>query len=144
MGRSERTAGTDSALQRWCSVSAALILGTVASTMEAFRARRAEQQQLLSRIEADTERQKAEDALRQTADARTEARTALKAFNFSEANRLIEAYTKEGKNLSYVDVFTPMLDSQGKARPELFGPDKLHMNATGYELWKGIIAPLLK
>ncbi|MGA2247024.1 MAG: protein kinase [Verrucomicrobiota bacterium] len=73
------------------AVSAALILGTVASTMEAFRARRAEQQQLLSRIEADTERQKAEDALRQTADARTEARTALKAFNFSEANRLIEA-----------------------------------------------------
>lgn len=61
-----------------------------------------------------------------------------------EANRLIEAYAKEGKNLSYIDVFTPMLNSEGHARPELFGPDKLHMNPAGYELWKGIIGPLLK
>jgi lysophospholipase L1-like esterase len=61
-----------------------------------------------------------------------------------EANRQIEAWTKEGTNLHYVDVFTPMLGADGQARPELFGPDKLHMNAAGYELWKGIIAPLLK
>ncbi|HWE94201.1 MAG TPA: SGNH/GDSL hydrolase family protein [Tepidisphaeraceae bacterium] len=61
-----------------------------------------------------------------------------------EANRLIEAYTKEGKNLFYVDVFTPMLDKDGKPRPELFGPDMLHMNRKGYELWTMLIAPLLK
>jgi lysophospholipase L1-like esterase len=61
-----------------------------------------------------------------------------------ESNRLIEAYTKEGKGLFYVDVFTPMLDKDGKPRPELFGPDMLHMNRKGYELWTTLIAPLLK
>ena len=61
-----------------------------------------------------------------------------------EANSLIQAYTKEGKDLFYVDVATPMLDSQGKARPELFGKDMLHMNRAGYEIWVKIIAPLLK
>ena len=51
-----------------------------------------------------------------------------------EANRLIEALTKEGKELTYVDVFTP-LNGRRPAQPELFGPDKLHMNHTGYEVW---------
>ncbi|MDB5171967.1 MAG: hypothetical protein JWN51_740 [Phycisphaerales bacterium] len=61
-----------------------------------------------------------------------------------ESNRLVEAYAKEGKDLYYVDVFTPMLDADGKPRPELFGPDMLHMNRKGYELWTKLIAPLLK
>ena len=61
-----------------------------------------------------------------------------------EANSLIQAYTKEGKDLFYIDVATPMLDSEGKARPELFGKDMLHMNRSGYEIWIKIIAPLLK
>jgi lysophospholipase L1-like esterase len=60
-----------------------------------------------------------------------------------ESNRLIEAYMKEGKNLHYIDVFTPMLDADGKPRPELFGPDMLHMNRTGYALWAKLISPLL-
>ena len=61
-----------------------------------------------------------------------------------EANRQIEAWSKEGTKLYYVDVFTPMLGPDGQPRPELFGPDKLHMNAAGYALWKGIIGPLVK
>jgi lysophospholipase L1-like esterase len=61
-----------------------------------------------------------------------------------EANALIEKFTKSEKTLDYIDIFTPMLGSDGKPRPELFRPDGLHMVAQGYELWVSIIAPKLK
>lgn len=36
-----------------------------------------------------------------------------------------------------------MLDAAGQPRDELFIDDRLHMNAAGYALWRGIIAPYL-
>jgi lysophospholipase L1-like esterase len=60
-----------------------------------------------------------------------------------EANALIKKFTKGKRTLGYIDVWNPMLGTDGKPRPELFGPDNLHMNATGYELWKKIIGPKL-
>jgi lysophospholipase L1-like esterase len=59
------------------------------------------------------------------------------------ANEMIKAYASGNKQLLYIDVFTPMLDNDGSPRPELFGPDKLHMNRDGYTLWKSVIAPYL-
>ena len=59
-------------------------------------------------------------------------------------NQLVEQYTKDHSHLGYIDVFTPMLSADGQPRPELFGPDMLHMNPTGYAMWTKIIAPLLK
>ncbi len=57
-----------------------------------------------------------------------------------ETNRLIERYTSEKENLEFIDVFTRMLDRDGRPRPELFRADALHLNETGYTLWRGIIA----
>ena len=57
------------------------------------------------------------------------------------ANALIREYAAREPNLSYVDIFTPMLDGQGRPRHELFRDDALHLNAQGYSLWKTIIAP---
>lgn len=62
----------------------------------------------------------------------------------AEANALVKDFIATDKLLSYVDVATPMLTSDGQPRPELFGPDGLHMNRTGYELWTSILTPLLK
>jgi lysophospholipase L1-like esterase len=61
-----------------------------------------------------------------------------------QANQLIQAYAKDAKGVTFVDVYTPILGSDGQPRPELFGPDKLHMNHKGYEVWIGIITPLMK
>ena len=58
-----------------------------------------------------------------------------------ETNELIKAYVEGNKHLVYIDVFTPMLGSDGNPRPELFGPDKLHMNQEGYKLWRSIVGP---
>lgn len=57
-----------------------------------------------------------------------------------EANALIAGHIRTLPNTGYVDVFGPMLDASGKAKAELFLPDRLHMNETGYHLWRGIIA----
>jgi lysophospholipase L1-like esterase len=60
-----------------------------------------------------------------------------------EANKLIHSYCEAGNKLTYIDVFTPMLTADGEPRAELFGPDKLHLNRQGYDLWKAIITPCL-
>jgi lysophospholipase L1-like esterase len=60
------------------------------------------------------------------------------------ANRLIRDYVRKDKKLQYVDVFTPMLDATGQVKRELFVEDGLHMNATGYAIWRGLIRPTLR
>lgn len=59
-------------------------------------------------------------------------------------NKLISDFLKKQKRARYVDVFTPMLDKDGKPREELFKSDMLHMNDQGYAIWKQKLEPLLK
>ena len=60
-----------------------------------------------------------------------------------EANALVRQYVATDPSLTYVDVFTPMLDSAGIPRGELFQSDGLHMNAQGYAIWRGLLQPLV-
>ena len=38
---------------------------------------------------------------------------------------------------------TPMLGTDGRPRPELFGPDSLRLARAGYALWREIIASVI-
>ena len=58
-------------------------------------------------------------------------------------NQLIQKYCLSQNDLTYVDVFHPMLDQHDYPRSDIFGSDSLHMNAAGYNLWQSIIAPYL-
>ena len=58
-----------------------------------------------------------------------------------QANALVRAYAATQAQVTYLDTFTPMLGKDGQPQPSWFGPDGLHMNATGYALWIGIIRP---
>lgn len=60
-----------------------------------------------------------------------------------QANDLIRNYLKTQKNIVFIDVFKLMITPEGKSRPELFGPDMLHMNKEGYEIWRKAIEPYL-
>lgn len=60
-----------------------------------------------------------------------------------EANALLAQYLHGVPDSDYIDIFTPMLAADGQPRAELYGPDRLHMNAAGYELWQAAIAPHL-
>ncbi|RAJ77498.1 lysophospholipase L1-like esterase [Chitinophaga dinghuensis] len=60
-----------------------------------------------------------------------------------DANTLIKNYIATQQKMRFVDICTPMLDTKGNARPELFRNDMLHMNSKGYDIWKKAIAPYL-
>ncbi len=60
------------------------------------------------------------------------------------ANELIRAYAVAHANVQYIDVFHKMLGTDGQPRAELFGPDRLHLNRTGYALWRQEIAAHLQ
>lgn len=57
-----------------------------------------------------------------------------------ETNDIVAAYLRTQANTDYIDIFTPMMGTDGRPRAELFLPDRLHMNETGYKLWHGVIA----
>jgi lysophospholipase L1-like esterase len=57
--------------------------------------------------------------------------------------RVRDHIAQHGRFLRYVDVFSPMLDAQGRPRAELFSQDALHLNADGYALWTSLISPVL-
>jgi len=59
------------------------------------------------------------------------------------ANSLIEAHTRTDDRLAFINVFPKMLGDDGQPRPEIYVADRLHMNPKGYELWCGIIGPVL-
>lgn len=61
-----------------------------------------------------------------------------------QANSMIQAFLKTQKNTSFIDVFHPMLETNGKPIPSIFLSDSLHMNEKGYAIWKKAIEPKLK
>ena len=52
------------------------------------------------------------------------------------ANTLIENYIISQNNITFIDIFHPMLNKEGKPRTELFIDDMLHMNRKGYKIWR--------
>ncbi|TYT23108.1 hypothetical protein FZO89_17865 [Luteimonas viscosa] len=61
-----------------------------------------------------------------------------------EANALVRDWAATREGVDFIDVFTPMLDAKGQPDASLFIGDRLHMNANGYALWRGIVAPYLR
>jgi lysophospholipase L1-like esterase len=60
------------------------------------------------------------------------------------ANQLVRDYVRTDDRLVYVDVFSPMLDSSGQPRRELYLEDGLHMKPAGYAIWRELIAPAIR
>lgn len=62
---------------------------------------------------------------------------------YEEFNRKLKDWTGTKKNVFYADVWTPMLDSTGEVRKDLFIEDNLHMNQVGYTIWATVIGKLI-
>jgi lysophospholipase L1-like esterase len=53
-----------------------------------------------------------------------------------EANQSIEEFCRRHPaEATFIDTFPLMLQPDGTPRPELFGPDRLHMSPEGYAIW---------
>lgn len=62
----------------------------------------------------------------------------------TQGNQIIKNFLWTQQNTFYVNVFDLMLDPSGNYRPDLFGSDMLHMNASGYKIWATAITPYLQ
>lgn len=51
-------------------------------------------------------------------------------------NQAARQYCVGGTNLHFVDVASALLDQTGQPRPELFSPDRTHLNVAGYAIWR--------
>ena len=60
------------------------------------------------------------------------------------ANDMIERWTRMDPRLSFIDVYAAMLGPDGQPRPNIFVEDRLHMNPSGYALWRAIVGPHLR
>ena len=60
-----------------------------------------------------------------------------------QGNQIIKNFLWQQGNAMYVDVWTRMLDSNGKAMTELYLDDMLHMKPAGYEIWREALLPHL-
>jgi len=70
--------------------------------------------------------------------ARWAQREAQQAFNARAA-----AYNaRQGHD--FIDVWTPMLGDDGLPSRDIYVADQLHMNAAGYEMWRGIVGAHLE
>jgi len=62
---------------------------------------------------------------------------------YEEFNRQLKAWTSTKKNVLFADVWTPMLDSTGAVRKDLFIEDNLHMNKEGYKIWAAVLRKII-
>ena len=56
-------------------------------------------------------------------------------------NKLLNAYCNQADQVTYLDTWKALTDSQGNPKPELYLKDQLHLNADGYLIWNGIFKP---
>lgn len=61
-----------------------------------------------------------------------------------QANRLIRDYIAAGKNMAFVDIWSPCLGPDGEPRPELYVADKLHPSVEQYQIRAKLIRPALE
>ena len=60
-----------------------------------------------------------------------------------KANTRVSEWAQKQPRIKFVDMGTPLLDSEGHPRRELFMEDGLHLNLEGYKIWTAIVKPLL-
>lgn len=69
---------------------------------------------------------------------------AMLLTDIRKANSLIGVFVDSDARLKYADVFQPMLGPNKAPRHELFAEDGLHMNASGYRIWKRVLDPYVR
>lgn len=62
---------------------------------------------------------------------------------FKRVNATVEGWRPARPYLDVINVFDAMLGADGLPLPDIYRDDRLHMNAKGYSIWKGIIGPYL-
>lgn len=67
----------------------------------------------------------------------------LYAQKIQKVNALVEPFVKSQKNWAICDTWSIFADANGMPNPADFRPDRLHLNAAGYVVWKSALDPVL-
>jgi lysophospholipase L1-like esterase len=59
-------------------------------------------------------------------------------------NRLYKKLSEHNRNMRYIDVWSPLLDKEGKPKKEIFIADSLHINKLGYDIWAEKIRKVIR
>ena len=59
------------------------------------------------------------------------------------ANAFMKSYAEKNAHIDFADTWNPMLRADGTPESSYFLSDMLHMNASGYALWKTVLKPYL-
>lgn len=51
--------------------------------------------------------------------------------------------TADFKDITFIDIWSPMLDDSGEVLDDIFISDNLHMNEKGYSIWETVIGEYL-
>ena len=70
------------------------------------------------------------------------ARKQLKE-SYEALNKTFEQWASGQNNISFADVWTPMIAKNGEVKDDLFLKDNLHMNDKGYKIWEKVLKPFL-
>lgn len=57
------------------------------------------------------------------------------------ANALAFEQVRSRPNSNYIDIYTSMIGSDGRPRPDFYAEDGLHLSPSGYQLWADRILP---
>lgn len=58
---------------------------------------------------------------------------------YLELNSILKMWCLRQKQISFIDVWRPMLTEANRPKPEIFIADSLHMNRKGYDIWRDAI-----
>ena len=61
-----------------------------------------------------------------------------------ETNRRLRRFARWHRQVDFVDLATPLLDRKGEPDAAFFQVDRLHLNASGYDIWKKELGPYLE
>ena len=62
----------------------------------------------------------------------------------ADLNARIGKFADAKKNVTVVDLFTPLADAEGKPVPEYFAADLVHIGPAGYQKWVQVLVPLFE
>ena len=66
------------------------------------------------------------------------------APQYIDLNNRMSQLALSHEQVHFIDVWTPMLEEDGKVMTDIFIHDDLHMNDKGYDIWRQVIAPYVK
>ena len=66
-----------------------------------------------------------------------------KKNKYHELNNLIKEFCKMKQKTYYFDTWSIMIDNEGNIPKKYFWTDMLHMNKSGYQVWKKNLKPLI-